>query len=164
MLDWGLFSLIPILPRKEHHMRKQNNFQRIFTQLRSFNLHLRYLRLTLNHSSVPVHEKIETLLQTHQKLQLLQNHLYTTAEVVMLRFGQYCDRPDSSNYSALASLIKQLQRLICSLLHLTEEYFIDPIGVQACLENSIDADLLSLQSYLDHLQTVIIQMDAGSGV
>lgn len=126
-------------------MKKPMNLRRIFVQLRAFNLHIRYLRLALSNDTTSMQKQIEIIIQTRKKLQFIQSYLCIMTELVMVQAKQKYHCSDYYNCLVLIKLGRQLQRLVYSLLHLTEEYFIDPIGVQACLEYSIDTDLLKLQ-------------------
>lgn len=125
---------------------------------RSLYLHLRYLRLTLRDRPVSYQAQRATLNQTKHKLLLIQQYLEAMAEVVELQFGNRRDRVSRHHYQVLTTLIDQMQQLACSLSHLTAEYFIDPIGVQSCLEAEIDRDVLRIQQRLNQLLPSDIQL------
>lgn len=130
---------------------KPITFPSVLHQLRSLCLHLRYLRLTLRDRSIPIREYKASLTQIKHKLLLISQYLEAIAELVMVQFGQRRDRASRYHYQVLTNLIQSMQHLVTSLIHLTEEYFIDPIGVQLCLQYEIDTDVMEIQQRLNHL-------------
>jgi len=126
-------------------MKNQIIFQNVLAQLRSLSLHLCSLSLALQESYTSIQHPIEQIDQTKQKLQYIQTHLQAIQEAVIPKFERRCNVSDG-NDSILIELIERTRQLTNSLIHLTEEYVIDPIGVQSCLLNVINSDACELQN------------------
>ncbi|MGI0486371.1 hypothetical protein ACN4EK_13100 [Pantanalinema rosaneae CENA516] len=138
----------------------QSLARKVLLRLQTLCLHLRYLRLTLRDRPVLIQEQKVSLTQTKHKLLLISQHLEAIAEMVMVRFGQRRDRISHYHYQVLIELIQSMQHLVTSLIHLTDEYFIDPIGVQSCLETEIDADVLRMQQRLNQFLPFDFQLSS----
>lgn len=123
----------------------------ITTRLKTLSLHLHDLRSCLQDNSEPIQQRIDRLNQMYQKLEAIQASLLTIEEMVMLRFGLSHQPSTYWNYLVLVELLEQMQHLTRSLMHLTEEYLIDPVGVQSCLQTEINFDVVELQNRFKQL-------------
>jgi hypothetical protein len=111
-------------------MTAQTAFQQIIVQLQTINLHLRCLQQQLALSSTSIQLQI-------RQLHLIQHQLEVVGKMVFLLFGRAGNSSTYRAYLTLTELLAQAERMTTSLLMLTEEFAIDPIGVQSCLREDV---------------------------
>lgn len=132
-------------------MAIQTVFPKVLARLQTLSGHLRQLRSTLQGLPHSMPQQIGNLQHIHRKLQAIRAQLQAIEEMVILKFGRNRQPSSYWNYLVLIELLEQMQHLTCSLMHLTEEYLIDPIGVQSCLQTEINFDVLELQNRFKQL-------------
>jgi len=128
-------------------MTTQDAFEKVLARLQTLNLHLRCLRSLLQDSSEPMQQQLGKLQQAYRKLQFIWEHLRSLEAIVIRRFGRGRNLSLYRSYLILLELIGRMQRLTQALTHLTEEFLVDPVGVQACLETEIDVQVIELQKH-----------------
>ncbi|MEX0272242.1 hypothetical protein AB3R30_24280 [Leptolyngbyaceae cyanobacterium UHCC 1019] len=111
-------------------MTAQTAFQQIIVQLQTINLHLRCLQRQLALSSTSIRLQI-------RQLHLIQHQLEVVGKMVFLLFGRAGNSSTHRAYLTLTELLQQADQMTTSLLMLTEESAIDPIGVQSCLQEDV---------------------------
>jgi hypothetical protein len=109
-------------------MTAQATYRQILVQLQAINLHLRCLQQKLELSSLSVRRQVRQLHLIQQQLQVIQT-------MVFLLFGRTGTSVSDRAYLTLTELVRQSTQMAISLLLLTEESVIDPIGVQSCLRD-----------------------------
>lgn len=111
-------------------MTAQTAFQQIIVQLQTINLHLRCLQRQLGLSSTSIQRQI-------RQLHLIQHQLEVVGKMVFLLFGRAGNASAHEAYLTLTKILEQADQMTNSLLLLIEEFSIDPIGVQSCLQEDV---------------------------